>query len=560
MKAFRHWPIRNKLIFIQLFLAFIVLLFYSFYAITDEVKLYKSNVVENVRIISDILGEQSKTALNFLDIDEADKILSLLEVEKNVLSAVLYDENGDVFSYFGTMLDSLQTKKATFKEIREFQKSVYLSSGNIVQDDIIIGSIELVYDISPIRKKIAGHLLMTLPVFIIGMLVALLLSVRTQRTISLPINKLVSMAKNVIENHDYNVVIKDKSDDEVGELASTFEEMMSTLALHENELKMREHDLGKRIKELKCLYGTSTLLTDQDLSSETAFQRIVEMLPPGWNYPDITCGRIIIRSNSYVTANFKETAWKLIADIATKDNVVGAVEVYYLEEKPELDEGPFVSEERNLIDAVAQRIGDHVEDEDVSRKLKEYQENLEGLVEERTKDFKNSETRANALFEFSPEGVVIVNARGSIVKVNSQVEKYFGYSKNELVGKDIERLVPERIREKHVGYRNKYLKDPKMRLKEISLELIGERKDGTEFPVLVSLGPIEQEEGLLVIASVRNITERKKSEEELKDRMEDLERFSRLTIDREEKMIQLKEEINALYNQMGKENKYKIVE
>ncbi|MFC1606461.1 response regulator [Candidatus Latescibacterota bacterium] len=279
------------------------------------------------------------------------------------------------------------------------------------------------------------------------------------------------------------------------------------------KLRARDHEIGERVKELNCLYEISKLLSEKELASDTLYQAIVELLPPAWLYPEIISGRITIGEDSFVTPDFKETTWKQSADIKTKEKTVGAAEVFYHKDMPELDEGPFLKEERNLINAVAQRIGDYIEEHEASHKLKEYQENLEGLVEERTKGLKNSETQANALFEYAPEGIVIVDQEGTIVRINSQIEKYFGYTKNELVGKPIESLVPEHIRERHVALRDKYLNDSAMRSVDVKLELIGQKKDGTEFPVAVSLSPVEQDVGLLVIASVRDITERKKQEQ-----------------------------------------------
>jgi len=111
--------------------------------------------------------------------------------------------------------------------------------------------------------------------------------------------------------------------------------------------------LRERVKELTCLHGISTILQRQSLSLDEQLTQIVDLLPPGWQYPEATCARIILDGRPHATAGFRETAFMQSADLTVNELVRGRVEIAYLEEKPELDEGPFLKEERNLIDMVA---------------------------------------------------------------------------------------------------------------------------------------------------------------------------------------------------------------
>lgn len=184
----------------------------------------------------------------------------------------------------------------------------------------------------------------------------------------------------------------------------------------------------------------------------------------------------------------------------------------------------FTEEDARILTALAAHVALAFENAERFRTIQEHSEKLEAEIEER----RRAEDRFRVLVETAPTGIVIANDQGRITEVNAQALLMFGYDRRELIGELVETLLPERARSSHHGHRTGYMKEPHARPMGVGVELFARRKDGTEFPVEISLGPLVTKDGVLVSSTIVDITKRKEVEEQLRlsQRMEAIGKLS----------------------------------
>jgi PAS domain S-box-containing protein len=282
------------------------------------------------------------------------------------------------------------------------------------------------------------------------------------------------------------------------------------------------HDLGERVKELTALHHTARILQDEEKSVPELLQEIVSILPPAWQYPAVTAARIILGGKEFKTPNFSETQWSQVAQF-TAGNLQGAIEVVYLEERPEEDIGPFLSEERNLIDSLAEMIRSALNRRFTQDKLRV------------------SEERFAKAFHASPVPVVILSDRDrTFLEVNERWETVFGYSREETIGRtalELEFLnVEDRDRLRALGERQNFLRDEEVDVRT---------KQGEIRHVMMSAERFMNDGELYNIFLFNDITERKRAEEKLKASHEQLRALSeRLRKAKDEEGIRIARELH----------------
>jgi len=274
----------------------------------------------------------------------------------------------------------------------------------------------------------------------------------------------------------------------------------------EEALRERTHSLSERVKELNCLCGIATLAEKHDISLEEIFQGIVDLIPPAWQYPEVTCARIILEEQEFRTNNFKETIWKQASDIVVHGDRIGTLEVCYLEQKPGMDEGPFLKEERNLIKAIAEQLANTIERKRAEEALRE------------------SEKRYRDLADLLPQTVFELDERANVIFVNRNAFDMFRYSQQDFDKglSAIQMFIPED--------RDRAKENIKRRLRGEKFganEYTALRKDGSTFPILVYSASIVREGKPIGLRGIIiDITERKQIEDELRRSRERLRNLS----------------------------------
>jgi len=252
----------------------------------------------------------------------------------------------------------------------------------------MVAKIDISEAFEPVTALRNFVLVLVIAVIVLSVLVAIVIA----KSISDPIQILQAGAEEIGEgNLDHKVATDAK--DEIGQLGRAFDQMTEKLKAitasrdeldrEVDERKKAEKALDERVKELNCLFEISRLVEKRNLTLDGSTKGIVDLIPPAWQYPDITCAKINLKGQEVKTSNFKETIWQQTSNIIVHGVPSGYLVVGLLEERPERDEGPFLQEERALLDAIAERLGRIIErrwaQEEVLKSEEKFRELMENI-------------------------------------------------------------------------------------------------------------------------------------------------------------------------------------
>ena len=190
----------------------------------------------------------------------------------------------------------------------------------------------------------------------------------------------------------------------------------------EAELAKKMHDLGERVKEQTLFYKTASLIQNDSLGINEVLSEITEIIPPGWQYPEITAARITYGSYEFVTKKFKDTPWKQIAQMSVKSGNTGIIEVVYLEEKPFEHEGPFLLEERNLIKSLAEMLKTYID-----------RKESETALAHKLQEIKELEYLNNTIVQQLPMPVLLIDKNLRILLTNDVYLELTGYRREQIL-------------------------------------------------------------------------------------------------------------------------------
>jgi PAS domain S-box-containing protein len=262
------------------------------------------------------------------------------------------------------------------------------------------------------------------------------------------------------------------------------------------EQKRMEYALSERFKELSCLHSIDMIGSRPELNAQEICQEVLSILPQAWQYPEITCARITANDKKFESEDYRDTEWKQSSDIMIRGSKVGEVEVCYLEERPELDEGPFLKEEMLIIDSVAEQLARILDAKQAEEALKD------------------SEERFRTIIDSASDGILLADLEAKRFYIgNKAICKMLGYSMEELKNMGITDIHPEESLPYVLEQFEKQLRGETTLAADIPIE----RKDGSVFYADINSSNVAFGGESYLAGIFRDTTEQKRAEEKLLD-------------------------------------------
>ena len=378
-----------------------------------------------------------------------------------------------------------------------------------------------------IRDAVSNSTIITILSTAVGLIVVIIARYYIHKTISNPISKLNEVAVE-IGNGNFDAQVTIESNDEIGALADSFSkmkdklreshvslektvqlktsELTSTSAKLEEELAQRplaQQNLQQRIKQLNCFYGLAKVVEKPQVSLDQILQETVNLIREAYQYPEKTNARITFDGIKYKTENFEKSELSQYAELKIRGEKAGTIEIYYVGEKLQNNQSPFMEEEADLLNAIASQLSRIIERKQAEDKL---------LLIRHLIDQSN-----DCIFVIDPKW-------GRLLDVNDTACNNLGYSRDELLDmtlKDIETIIPDD--NTWQDYANQLENEG-----DLVKEGVHKRKNATTFPAETSFKYVSQEKRDYILAVTRDNTERKEAEEQQAKLIQELKDFAHI--------------------------------
>ena len=564
MERFNRLPLAKKLTMITMVTSTLALVLACVGFGTYEMVTFRQSLMREATTLAEIVASNSAASLVFDDPSSAEEILKSLSAERHISAACLFTPEGRVFASFVRKDITKAYPQIPDEDGIFFEDNHLLLFRQIVLDQEKVGTVFIQFDTLEIRSRLVRYAGIVGMVFGISLLFTFLLSSKLQQLISAPILYLARMAKAVSIGKDYSLRAVKHNQDELGQLADGFNEMLERIQRRDRKLQQHrdhlEEEVAKRVSELTqtnsrlrneieerrrtesemerlrlhnelILNAAGEGLYGLDLNGNTTFLNPAAAKMIGWEVAELIGkprhavlhhsrpdGSPYPREECPIYAAFKDGSVHFVDDEVfwKKDGTSFPVEYV---------SSPIRDEQGDLIGAVV-----------VFRDITEQIQVMQAL--------RQSEERMKSILDTAADGIITIDETGLIELFNPAAERIFGFAQKEILGKNIRTLMPAQFPDAHGESLSRYLRTREKKIIGKTLEVVGKRQDGTTFPMELAISEMKAGTRHAFTGVVRDVTERKRAQEELMIRERELEN-NKLAQDRNaERLCQVVNELD----------------